>query len=130
MKQFSLDAGNGRYRLEAAVSVSENGISVHLIGGEAPHIGSVVLAEPRVSLTGEGRSCTSSVLNRLGHKDEAFARDLAERLCKQAATAVCVCAGVHIEDATAEDIAWLSAAYETIAQSVCDAVGAGRDGLA
>lgn len=127
MKQFLCAVGEGQYRLEAAVSCSDSGISVHLVGGETPHIGSVVLAEPRGSLTGEGRSCTSSVINLAGHKDEAFARDLAERICRQTDTAVCVCAGVHVDRASTEDIARLTAAYESLARALCRKIGVGGD---
>ena len=42
-----------------------------LAGGDKPHIGCVVQAVPRPSLTNDGSiSVTSSVLNLTGHKDE------------------------------------------------------------
>ena len=47
-----------------------------------PHIGCAVLAIPRPSLKSDGSmSCTSSVLNLSGHKDETLCRLLAERAC-------------------------------------------------
>ena len=77
---------------------------VEVSGGDAPHVGSVVVAEPRPSLTGEGVSVTSSVINRIGHKDEAVARDIAEMLAKlYDSVVVCAC-GIHINNATQEDI--------------------------
>ncbi len=76
-----------------------------LQGGEKPHIGCVVLAEPRSSLTGDGSvSATSSVINRTGHKDEAICRVLAEKVCKEF-NAVTVCTGgFHVDHLTAEQI--------------------------
>ncbi len=88
----------------AEVSKTGEEYLVNVYGGEKPHIGSVVLAEPRDSLTGEGRSATSSVLNRIGHKDEYIARMFAEKIAteKNAAT-VCV-AGVHMDQITKEQM--------------------------
>ena len=61
-------SGEGRWALEAWAVHTGGGIAVYLGGGETPHVGCSVLAEPRASLTGAGRSCTLSILNRLGHK--------------------------------------------------------------
>ena len=98
MKQTQVYAGTGRLRLEASISWSPGGISVYLCGGDRPHIGSAVLAQPRPSLTGSGDSCTSSVMNLCGHKDEAIARHLAESLCVHQRVPVCVSAGVHLDE--------------------------------
>ena len=47
-----------------------------LAGGDKPHIGCVVQAVPRPSLTNDGSiSVTSSVLNLTGHKDESYAEN-------------------------------------------------------
>ena len=81
ISQFVVSEGEGYMRLTAGVSVSAGGICIYLCGGTGPHIGSTVMAEPRASLTGQGISCTSSVINMCGHKDEVFARKLAESVC-------------------------------------------------
>lgn len=71
----------------------EEDIAAILHGGDRPHIGCAVLAIPRPSLRDDGSaSCTSSVLNVLGHKDEALCRYVAEALCKQYGGTV-VCSG-------------------------------------
>lgn len=74
-------------------------------GGDKPHIGSVVMAIPRPSLGGGGNfSCTSSVLNVTGHKDEAICRAVAESYCKKF-RAVTVCTGgFHVDGLTAAQI--------------------------
>ena len=77
-------------------------VVVCVSGGDEPHIGSVVLAAARASLPGEGTSATSSVLNRLGHKDEFVARTVAETLAAALdTTACCIC---HKDNAPPEDI--------------------------
>jgi len=78
--------------------------AVTVYGGTLPHIGSAVMAQARQSLTGRGISATSSVLNCVGHKDETIARMFAEKIAIQGnCTAVCVC-GIHVDDATKEQI--------------------------
>lgn len=107
------------------LSVSELGdhLMVCVSGGDAPHIGSVVLAEPRPSLSGEGRSATSSVLNRLGHKDELVARSLAENLSAKLDTVVCCVCGIHKDAPTPEDLEACETLGTELANSVLEAIG-------
>lgn len=95
--EFSV--GRPPYRLWArAFRLGEDWV-VCLEGGEQPHVGTVVAAEPRPSGADPGRwSATSSVWNRLGHKDEALARPLAEKLAATLQKTVVVVGGVHVED--------------------------------
>ena len=65
------------------IEICEKAIGEDLVltlsGGEKPHIGCVVQAVPRPSLSGDGTiSVTSSVINLTGHKDEFLCRRLAE----------------------------------------------------
>ena len=87
-------------------TLSDGGLSIHYrlerLGGDllltvtggAAHIGCVVLATHRQSLTD---SADSSVLNRSGHKDEFLLRALAERLSAVAGCAVAAVGGVHYD---------------------------------
>lgn len=102
MDRFSFEHALGT----VAVSIEHLGacVVVCVSGGDEPHIGSVVLAEARASLTGEGTSATSSVFNRLGHKDEFVARTVAETLAIALNTTVCCICGIHKDNATPEDI--------------------------
>jgi hypothetical protein len=65
-------------------------------------------------LRGTGASCTSSVLNLCGHKDEVFARPLAERLCVLTNLPVSVSVGIHVEHASASDIEDLQSAFSDL----------------
>jgi hypothetical protein len=80
-------------------------LMVMLYGGEKPHIGSVCVSVPRESLKKDGSvSCTTSVVNLLGHKDEILGRMVSETLCVRYQTVtVCTC-GVHIDHATKEQL--------------------------
>lgn len=74
---------------------------LHLYGGEKPHIGTVILAQPRPSLYRDSRiSATSSIsiLNIVGHKDEYACRKLAEKAAAELQTNVVCTGGIHIDD--------------------------------
>ena len=85
-------------------SVGED-ILILLSGGDKPHIGCAVLSIPRKSLRDENKiSCTSSILNVTGHKDEIICRHVAENFCKKY-NAVTVCTGgFHCDNLKAEQI--------------------------
>ncbi|WP_422447710.1 hypothetical protein [Thermoanaerobacterium sp. DL9XJH110] len=106
MKEVFVETiGEGRLNLKAVVTVVPEGVNIYLGGGEKPHIGTVVISQPRQSLKCDGSiSCTTSVFNLLGHKDDGIAIPLAEEICKKLNRLVVVTAGVHIENATIEDI--------------------------
>ena len=80
-------------------------ILIVIRGGEKSHIGSCVMAVPRPSLADNKKiSCTSSVLNVVGHKDENICRMVAENFCKKfQVTAVCT-GGFHVDNLTPEKI--------------------------
>ncbi len=97
--------GRGKHELKAVAAVTEDGINVYIGGGERPHIGSIAVSLPRPSLTGDGSmSSTTSVFNVRGHKDDGIALPMAEDICRRTGMAVVVTAGIHIDDATIDDI--------------------------
>lgn len=104
IRQDIISYGKGKYAVAAAFSLSAGGVCIYLCGGTAPHIGTTVLAEPRPSLSGSGYSCTSSVLNLSGHKDEFAAREMAECICRKIQLPVSVCAGIHIDEASTGEL--------------------------
>lgn len=80
-------------------------IFICLEGGSAPHIGCVVQAVPRASLTGDGsNSTTSSVLNLTGHKDEFLCRKLAEMVCSRTGCVTVCTGGFHLDGIRDEQI--------------------------
>ena len=80
-------------------------ILITLEGGERPHIGTVVLAVPRLSLTGDkSMSATSSVLNVTGHKDETICRMIAEKAVKKYGVNVVCTGGFHMDGISADQI--------------------------
>ena len=84
---------------------TQDGVNIYIGGGEKSHIGTIVVSQPRCSLKGDGSiSCTTSVYNLVGHKDDGIAIPLAEELCRKINQVVVVSAGVHVENAASKDI--------------------------
>lgn len=84
-------------------------------GGTKPHIGCCVLAQPRPSLAGDGKvSATSSVLNVVGHRDEALCRYLAERAAAAHGCTVVCTGGFHVDNMTGAQIEELLAAVKEL----------------
>ena len=80
-------------------------ILILIRGGDVHHIGSCVMSIPRPSLkNNEKISCTSSVLNVVGHKDEKICRLVAENFCKKFKTTVVCTGGFHVDNLTSEKI--------------------------
>ena len=113
--------------IEVTVMNIGEDLQICLAGGEKPHIGCVVQAVPRESLTGDGSwSATSSVWNRTGHKDEMLCRMLAEKVCS-ACRVVTVCSGgVHINGITGEQIRELVDAMERIGDEMAEELKTAR----
>ena len=86
-----------------------------LTGGENPHVGCAVIAVPRLSLSGNGNiSCTSSVINVIGHKDEVLCRRVAEELCNRFGVSVACTGGVHLDEINDAQIVQIQNAVERL----------------
>ncbi|MDR1138174.1 MAG: hypothetical protein LBK91_07605 [Synergistaceae bacterium] len=118
--------GSGRHEVTCGCVLTENGLITHLLGGEKPHVGGVVLSSPRKSLTGRGIGCDSWVTPLPGHKDTIVGQKFAETLCVSLNLPVSLTAGIHIENATGDDIAEISLNCERLARRLLDIIrGAG-----
>jgi len=93
-----------------------------------PHIGAVAVAVPRKSLTGDGSdSASASVICITGHKEDEIARQIALRLSSAWQCVVTVSAGVHIDDATKDDIVLLYANMQELSEKLPDKVKFNRE---
>jgi len=103
MEQYFF-AGSGDLRISLHLISCGQDWNAVLLGGTHPHIGAVVLAVPRPSLTGCGMSCDCWISPVSGHKDHITACPLAEQLCAASGQTVTVSAGIHIDHATREQL--------------------------
>lgn len=113
MKQIKLSHQKGRFKIEAnAILVGED-LIVSIWGGPGPHVGAVAMAVPRPSLRNpDVISATSSILTRVGHKEDDIVKKVSERLSSELGKVVVVSAGIHWDDITNDEI--------NIIRSVCD----------
>ncbi|MBU5230859.1 hypothetical protein [Intestinimonas butyriciproducens] len=74
---------------------------VSIIGGETPHIGAAALAHRE-----SGRTDVHT-LSVPGHREEALTRFCAEDICRATGRTVLVNCGIHIDQASAQEISLL-----------------------
>lgn len=90
-----ITSGEGKYR----VFLEEKKIGADLIyilgGGERPHIGGLVICEPNKE---------PETIRLEGHFDDIVLKPIAEAACKKYKTKVVVIGGVHVDNATQEEI--------------------------
>ena len=100
MKTILLSEGTGRTRVSLSAQLLGKDLVVFIFN-EGAHLGAVAVAD----YSYEEKRASTSVLTRLGHKDDAVAYDAAYRLCKQLEKPVCAIAGIHLDNITSEEIA-------------------------
>lgn len=94
-------------------------LCIMISGGDAPHIGSVAIAEPRESLRRDGsRSATVSTFNFVGHKDDEIANAAAHAVAAQANCRTVVLCGLHYEKIDDEKIVAIRSLTEEIINDI------------
>jgi len=117
MKSVVLSEGNGRTR----VSLSAQWIGKDLIVclfNERGHIGAVAVADYSPA---DDRASTS-IITRLGHKDDLVAYSAAHALCKQLREPVCAVAGIHVESITSEEIMQITQNCDKLVQELIHSI--------
>ncbi len=92
---------------------------VLIYGGDSPHIGATAVAYSTPSHYRDAITTSVSMVSLPGHKDYVLAQSAAETLGAAMQTSVVVIAGVHIDNATHEQI---EEVIDTVNQLVQDAV--------
>ena len=87
--------GTGKHQVHLERKEIGDHLLFVLTGGQQPHLGGMVVCEP-------GKD--PNVIALGSHKDYIVLRPLAERACEKYKTTVAVVGGIHIDDATEEDI--------------------------
>lgn len=114
------DPESGR-RVEAWVAPVGEDLVVAVGGGQRPHVGCVVLAQPQPAKTGERQwSASCSVLTIPPHKEEPIARGIASRLAESFGRITVVTAGVHEDNLDAAGIAIYLRLGEELAEKIVE----------
>lgn len=121
MESFHVQVGKGRFRVEALVVVNGVDLAVTMGGGSLYHIGAVALAFPRPSLANPDLiSASASVICVTGHKEDELARAAALRLAARFNRVVVVSVGLHLDEASPQDIDTLAVNFHTLVERVAD----------
>jgi len=101
--------GEGKVRIFAEAWPSGDDWVVSVQGGDTPHVGAVALAcpcAPPADTTGKITGFVS-VLTAPGHRDDELARKLALQMCKDLQRNISLSVGIHVHNATQEEISTL-----------------------
>ena len=99
MNECELTKGEGRARVDVAVNSMGSDLVVRIYNQNA-HVGAVAIGDYDC----EHERASVSVVTRLGHRDDALAKEAAYLLSKSMKRPVCVIAGVHVDNITGEEI--------------------------
>ena len=109
MKSIVLTEGAGRTKVTLSAQSMGKDLVVYLFNEHA-HLGAVAVADYSPA---EDRASTS-VITRLGHKEDSIACSAAHKLCKRLKEPVCAIAGIHLEEITKEEIAQIVQNCDTL----------------
>lgn len=90
--------------------------NVIILGGCAPHVGSVSLAEY------ENGTITLRTLLRGSHKDQIVGDKFAGTLAEQFCCTVCVSCGIHYDGPGKEDLNQIVACTDTLLTQLCQTI--------
>jgi len=118
MVEYELIKGEGRARVNVTVSSMGSDLVVRIHNQDA-HIGAVAVGDYDY----EHERASVSVVTRLGHKDDTLAKEAAYLLSKSTRRPVCVVAGVHLDNITAEEIDRILANTKLAVSEIIDVCG-------
>ena len=106
MRTFSVTAGEAPLKVTLEVTATDGqGLACFLHGGTLPHVGGQALASPGPLLHGAQLSRADLWVSTVpGHKDAEAAAAVARHLCIACGEPVSVAAGIHVDDATPEQV--------------------------
>lgn len=90
--------------------------NIVILGGCAPHVGSVSLAEFA------GDNVSLRTLLRETHKDQIVGNQFAYTLAYKLHCTVCVSCGIHFDDPCPEDLKQIVSVSETLLSELCERI--------
>ncbi|MHA1906536.1 MAG: prenylated flavin chaperone LpdD [Candidatus Thorarchaeota archaeon] len=79
-------------------------LQVTIYGGDEHHIGGVALAYPTQSHYRDATTVSVNTITAPGHKDYVLANTAAETICKELNVPTVVIVGIHVDNATKDQI--------------------------
>lgn len=109
MSADKFTAGKGRTKVTLTSAAMGDDLVVFMFN-EMAHIGAVAVGEYDF----DHNRASVSVITRLGHKDDAIACKAAHEISRSLKRAVCVVAGIHLDNILAEEIQEIVANSEVV----------------
>jgi gallate decarboxylase subunit D len=123
MRRIRVARTRGSFRVVADALFIGDDLLVSISGGTHPHIGAVAMAVPRPSLEDpRSTSSTSSVLTRIGHKEDEIVKRVSEEMSSALGAAVVVTAGIHWENLSREQIETIRLACDEVVRALVQRV--------
>jgi hypothetical protein len=104
-----ITSGRGKYKVWLSSHRIGDDLVFFLGGGQRAHVGGVVIAQP-------GKKVKTVRLT--GHYDDIVLKPIAETACKKYKTKVIAVGGVHVDNATKEEITLLVKNCEKLLQKI------------
>ena len=104
-----ITSGRGKYKVWLSSHRIGNDLVFFLGGGQRAHVGGVVIAEPGKKI---------KAVRLTGHYDDIVLKPIAETACKKYKTKVIAVGGVHVDNATKEEINLLVKNCEKLLQKI------------
>ncbi len=115
MKTITQQIGTGVHIVQAVATICGKDINICFGGGDTFHIGASALAVPRPSLADPNQnSASASVICVTAHKEDEIARMAALQFATTFKCRVNVTCGLHIDNASTEDIKILFDNFSTL----------------
>ena len=99
MDKYELTSGEGRTKVSLSAHYMGNDLVVFIYNDNA-HIGAVAVGE----YDHNEKRASTSVITRLGHKDDAIAQKAAYSISKSTERPVCVITGIHLDNITGQEV--------------------------
>jgi len=99
MNRYELTKGEGRIKVNLSVHCMGDDLVLFIYNDNA-HIGAVAVGE----YDHKEQRTSTSVITRLGHKDDAIAQEVAHLIARQMKRPVCAIVGIHINSPTEGEI--------------------------
>ncbi len=97
--------GEGRLAVELLMAgTGGSGLCGFISGGERAHVGGCAYAVPRDKSSGVGLTADVSTICGPGHKDSDMAQQLAKIISIGTGETVSLTAGLHVENASAQEL--------------------------